>query len=376
MATEKTDDNKIYLLKEDARIYYIDSEEIRFRKGLWNYNEAIIKLHGQDERVKSFFTIVADGLHNSGEIDAGMVADRVGATPEEVESYCRILDNIKNQGFLYGPEDREIRRIVSSLLGGNILGFEDYIYEPRPVLLVADNDYSKEAAKSIADQIKLPLDIMDTETFAGLGKLDLTTKTDAMDYLKGLEKYQSTFGPYDCVIGSFVVPNISLLRNLNRVLISLEKPLILGLIDGPFISILSTLAKQTGCFECFEHRMLARLEDSIVYHRFVDANRQHVSKRDAIRSTVFSPLAHILSSAVVMEGFMHATFGMLRLAGRIVSVYMPLLEIQVQDLLRVPYCPACGFVSQSQMDEMYTSSRRIVDEMLGKVEIAKPPIQT
>jgi hypothetical protein len=60
---------------------------------------------------------------------------------------------------------------------------------------------------------------------------------------------------------------------------------------------------------------------------------------------------------------------MMRLTGRVVNVYLPLLEVQVQDLLRVPYCPACGYVARGQMNEMYTSTKRLVSDMLGRIAI-------
>jgi hypothetical protein len=66
---------------------------------------------------------------------------------------------------------------------------------------------------------------------------------------------------------------------------------------------------------------------------------------------------------------MYSSLGMTRLSGRMISVYQPLLEIQVQDLLRVPHCPACGFISKAQVDEMYTSSKRILTDMMGKIEV-------
>lgn len=362
-------EEKVYRLKEGVRIFYNNDEEIRFRKGVWSYNEAIIKLHGQEEKVKRFFTLAIDELNKTDEANVRRIAGKVGAGPVELQSYCEVLDNLKNQGFLYVSKDKDVDRIVSALLGGNISGFEEFVYEPRPVLFAADNEYAKEAAGMIAKQVKLPLDIMDKQTFSEITRMDLTSKTEAVDYLKNLEKYQRELSLYSCVIGSFAAPNISLLRNLNRLLIKLEKPLILGFIDGPFMSLLSTIANQTGCFECFEHRMLARMEDTLVYHKFVESNRGYNNRKEDIKAAIFTPPVHMLTAAVITEGFLYASLTMMRLAGRIINIYLPVLEIQVQDLLRVPYCSACGFASKAQMNEMYTSSRRIVEEMVNKIEI-------
>jgi thiazole/oxazole-forming peptide maturase SagC family component len=360
----------VYLLKEGVRIFFNNDDEIRFRKGVWNFNEAIIRLHGQEEPVKRFFIRVIDELFKNDRVDLQQIAGEQNVGNEQLRSYVEIVENIRTQGFLYSESDKEVTRIVMALLGGTMSGFEKFIYEAKPVLLVSDNEYAKEAAKLIARQIKLPLDILSNETFTGLAGLDLTTKTEAVDYLKASERYRDQFSLYSCVLVSLTAPHISLMRNLNRILIELEKPMILGFMDGPFMTLLSTVVTQTGCFECFEQRMLARLQDNVVYQKFVAFTRAHVQDKDAgHQSVIFTPPSHILTAAVITEGFLYATFNMMRLAGRIINIYLPVLEIQVQDLLRVPYCPACGFISKGQMNEMYTSSRHIVNEMLSKIEL-------
>lgn len=363
---------KIYHLEEGVRIFSSGPEEFRFRKGVWNFTEAVVKLQGQDEKIKAFFASVMAELGSPAGADARKIADAVGASPEERQGYEEILADMKTQGYLYDTADQEARRIISGILGGRISGFEEYTHQARPMLFVTDNDYAREAARTMARQTQLPLDILDRKSLDEIRQADLATRTEALEYLKPLEKLQEGFRSPAGILASLISPDISLLRNLNRIAIALEKPFILGFTEGPFLTVLSTLATQTGCFECFEQRMLARLEDTVVYHQFVKSLREGQTRTAPAGATIFSPAAHLLTAAVMAEGFVYATLDMLRLAGRIVSVYLPLLEIQVQDLLRVPYCPACGFIAQAQMDEMYTSSRRIVDQMLKKIDITEP----
>lgn len=361
-ATEGTP--QVYALKEGVRVFS-SGEEIRFRKGIWSYNEAVVRLAGQGERVVQFFNTVYETLAQGQDADADKIAREVGASAEELASYCELLDNLKRQQFLHDPQQRDVAQVVSALLGGNLSGFEEYVGTPRPALFFTDSSYAREAAKTLAREIGLPLDVLDDETVQALATADLTTRTDAVQHTETMARFEKVFNPYSCVLGCVAAPNLSMLRNLNRLLISAEKPLILGLIDGPFMSVLATLATQSGCFECFEQRMLARLEDTVVYHRFVEATAN--SRAAGVSS--FSPPLHILTATVISEGYLYSTLAMLRMAGRIVNIYLPLLEIQVQDLLRVPYCPGCGFISKAQMNEMYTSSKRLVDEMLAKVEV-------
>lgn len=355
----------IYTLKEGVRIFS-GPDEVRFRKGIWSYNEAVLRLDGQDEEIQSFFAAVYEHLKDGGDADADAIAEEVGASAEQLD-HCRlILEGLRSQQFLYDTRHKDVTRIVSALLGGNLSGFEEYVGSVRPMLFFADTDYARDAAKTMAKEIGLPLDILDPEVATELANADLTTRTDAIGQLKNTAHFERHISGYAGVLGAVASPNLSLLRNLNRLLVSTEKPLILGLLDGPFCTVLSTLATQTGCFECFEQRQLARLEDTVVYHRFV---KESAGQRFTGGGPWFSPPLHVLTGVVLSEGFLYSALSMQHLAGRIVNVYLPLLEIQVGDLLRVPYCPACGFISKAKMNEMYTSSKRLVSDMLERVEI-------
>jgi len=356
---------RIYALNEGVRVFR-SGDEIRFRKGVWSFNEAIVRLTGQAEPVVRFFGAFYERLIAAGQVDVDVLAVELGSTAEALASYCELLDNLKRQQFLHDGAERDVTRVVSALLGGNLSGFEQYVGTPRPVLFLADSPYARRAAQAIAAEVHLPLDFLDEETIRALAQADLTTRTDAVATMEALGRFEKIFAPYACVLGCVAAPNLTLLRNLNRLLVQAEKPLILGLIDGPFLSVLSTLATQSGCFECFEQRLLARLEDTVVYHRFVESAAQAPAPGPWL-----APAVHMLTAAVLSEGYLYSTLSMLRLAGRIINVYLPLLEIQVQDLLRVPYCPACGFISKAQMNEMYSSTKRLVDEMLTKVEIVE-----
>ena len=357
--------SRSYALADGTRVFR-SGDEIRFRKGVWSYTEAIVSLVGQGERVRQFFSKVYEHLLENGEANTDAIAATLGASSTEYAAYCELLENLKSQKFLSDPRQKAAAKAIAALFGGNVGGFEDRISEPRPVLFFSDAAYARDAARSLASEIGLPLDVLDDETIEALATADLTTRTDAVESIQTEVKFKRIFQSlYSCVLGCVAAPNLSFLRNLNRIMVRREMPMILGMIDGPFISVLSTLPTETGCFECYEQRMLARLEDTLVYHQFVESTKGFAPQS----GPSISPALHILTAAVLSEGYIYSSLGMQRLAGRIINVYLPLLEIQVQDLLRVPYCPACGFVSTARMHELYTSTKRLVGDILNKIEI-------
>jgi thiazole/oxazole-forming peptide maturase SagC family component len=352
------------MLREGVRIFK-NGEEIRFRKGIWNYSEAALQLAGQDDAVVRFFEAVYTAFLQGNRVDLSAVATRVGMSPEDLASCHEWFESLHHQQFLCDTNLRDVVRTTTSLLGGSPTGFEERVQDPRPVLFFTETDYIGSAAKALASEIALPLDFLPAESLQQLAAADLTTRTDAVEHTRALATFKKLILPYACVVGCVAAPNLRLLRNLNRVLVEVEMPLILGLIDGPFMTVLSALPAETGCFECFEQRMLARLQDTEVYHQFV-RNAQATTN---VNGRPLAPQLHMLLATAISEAFLYSTIGMFRLAGRILNIYLPLFEIQVQDLLRVPYCPACGFISKSQMNEMYSSSKRLLADIMAKVEI-------
>jgi thiazole/oxazole-forming peptide maturase SagC family component len=355
----------VYRLADGVRIHR-SGHEVRFRRGVWSHQEATLRLVDQPAPVVQFVNAVCDALTRDGVADPELIARELAAGEEEVAQYRGLLESLAQRQFLSETSQQHAARMVASLLGGGIGGFEQRIAAPRPALFFTDSEYARTSATALAREIGLPLDVMDAELLRELAAADLTSRTDAVDYIDTLSRYEKIFRPYSCVVGCVASPNLSTLRNLNRLLLQEAKPLILGLIDGPFITALSSLGTETGCFECFEQRMLARLEDTAAYQQFVDAT----ARREAPAGGAWAASQlHALISVVVSEAYLYSSIGMMRLAGRIVNVYLPLLEIQVQDLLRVPYCPACGYVARGQMNEMYTSTKRLVSDMLGRIAV-------
>lgn len=368
---DESRDVMTYELPAGVRVFLSNPDELRFRKGVWSYTEALVNLEGHSIAVKQFFAEASREFMEKDRLTFSVIVDDIKLTEVETTQCKAILDNLKEQGFLSAEGSRlPGSSVTDALLGGAILPTGDEARDPLPILFLSDIDYAVSTAKELAGQLRLPLDALDSSELGDLAAANLTDQTDVIAHSTSLERLGKRYSAYGCVVACFASPRVQLLRNLNRVLLHLEMPLFLGLIDGPFVSLLACIAPQTGCFECFEQRMLARLEDTTVYHKFVESQRRF-APGDLDRGNV--PAIHILVSAALSEAFLFGASGISRLAGRCINIYLPLLEIQVEDLLRVGYCPACGYVAKLQMDEMYTSSREIMNALLKNVTLAETP---
>lgn len=359
MKTTKTN----YALSLDARIFYNGQDEIRIRKGIWNYTEAILNLAGQNEEVRKIFIQLFNDLNEGKSIDLETI---IGLDIEQKNQISQVMETLRHQFYLTSTEERHVERIISSIFGGLYKPPEYIPMKPLPALVFTDSAYSQKVVRQVATEINYAINILDEKTYNDLKMADFTTKTDAIETMKETERLGKMLSPYSAVIGCLEKPSITFLRNLNRLLVKTEKPLVLSMIDGPFVTFLTINPPQTGCFECYENRLMARMENLAVYHNFANSTSTDLN---GAKSSFINPLLHVLIGIALAEGFLLSTINSARSSARVVNVYLPVMEIQVQDLLRVPYCPACGFVAKSEMSELFTSSRIIVNKLLDSINL-------
>ena len=354
------------MLSDGVHIYYNGADEVRLRKGIWNFEEAILTFDGlskdHKESLVRLFTLLQDGRG----VETESLPNEENLTQLEKEQVVQTMDALRSTKYVTDGEDADGRRFLNQLLGGT----DDYATNGgsrgKPVLFFADTQSIKEYAVMLATEINLPLTVMTQEDFQRMRAVDLTTKFDAYGTRQQLESVRHIVEPFGCIVGCLERPHIVFLRNLNRVLVQTSQVLSLSLLDGPFTTVFTIKPPETGCFECFEQRLLARMEETPSYHQFV----AQTSDRPRLGTKIHaSPLMHSLAAQALFEGLMVQKIGKAKLAGRVLNTYVPLMEIQVQPLLRVPYCPACGFVAEARMEEMYSSSKKIIDRVVDRIAL-------
>ncbi|WP_251861302.1 streptolysin associated protein SagC [Clostridium sp. Marseille-Q2269] len=353
----------IYTLSNNLRIYDNGRNEIRFRSGLWNYNEAVLDLKGETENfITSFRSIINNFKNNKGfSLDD---LDKHNLNKEEKNNLINVINSLAEAGMLCSEEDKDNNFEMSKVLLGDFrYTLNESERKEEKVLFISDNDYAKETAKNLSDSMGMKLDLCSKESIENIISKDLTSNLDALQRKRDIEDIKSQLKDYSSVLICMGHINMNLFRNINRVSIELKKPVIMSFIDGPFISILSTLPPKTGCLECFEQRILSRLEDHVLYHKFIENDFKPNEK--AHKSII--PLLNIMTNMLISEGFLINNFNTCKIEGRVLSIFVPTLEIQCQDLLRVPFCPACGNISKAKLSEINISTRNMVDEILEDV---------
>ena len=353
------------ILSDGVRVYSNGADEIRIRKGIWNYEEAILTFGDLSESLQSALVGALDLLAEGQLLDLEHLPGEEGLTPEERDHVVQIVEALEYQNYVCAEDNSESMHLLCEILGGtNTARYLARAPSPGPVLFFADTHSIKDFACMLASEIKMPLTVMTENEFKDIAGLDLTTRHDGYDTKKQLDDLLKYIQPFGCLVGCIERPHIAFLRNINRALIRTSQTLSLALLDGPFTSVFTIKPPETGCFECFELRLMARMQDMSAYQRFAECTRTLAS---ASQKTCASPLMYSLAAQALFEGFLVSNLGKARLAGRVLNTYLPIMEIQVQDLLRVPFCPACGFISEARLDEMCTSTKKIVDKVVERI---------
>jgi thiazole/oxazole-forming peptide maturase SagC family component len=354
------------MLREDVQVYYNGADELRLRKGVWNFEEAILTFDGLSKDHKATMVKIFDLLQDGSGVDSETLPDEQNLTQLEREQVVQTLDALRARQYVSDGTDTDARYFLNQLLGGAADHLTGDAVGKKPVLFFADTQSIIDYAVRLASEIDMPLAVMTRDDFKAIAAMDLTTKFEAYEARKQFESLRAKLEPFSCIVGCIERPHIVFLRNLNRVLVQTSQALSLGLLDGPFTTVFTIKPPETGCFECFEHRLLARLEEMPSYQQFV-AQTRHLPRFD--NKVHASPLMHSLAAQVLFEGFLVSNVGKSKLAGRVLNTYVPLQEIQVQSLLRVPFCPACGFIAEARMEEMYTSSKKVIDRVLDRITL-------
>lgn len=350
-------------LRNDARIIR-HQNEVRFRIGIWNHEEGVLDSSSFSEGFNEVFHSIIDKLIDGESITQKDIYNTLLLENEKI-SILTILGQLKESGYLVGSVDDFDKELSHLLLGAPFEENSPNVKSVSKVLLITDNDFTQSHIESISENIGINLTVADF--IDDLFFENLQSEVDGYSLELLYNKYEKIINEYSYCIVALQNLHINMLRNLNRLLMRFEIPFTLSFIDGPFISMTTIKTEETACFECFEQRALARLEDHVSYIKYIKAETTSRKKMIDNSQLHFTPMLSILGTASVTEAYLFLTTGYSKLMGKVLNVYVPTFEIQYQDMLRIPYCPACGHISKAKVKEMNASADVAIKELFQKI---------
>lgn len=353
-------------LYDSVSIFFNSDDEIRFRKGIWNFEEASLTLNDLEDNMKEVVMFIVKELLDDKLISFDDIVKKFSLNEKDSNLLNDIINSLIGNRFLeYDDKKNNMLNTVYEFIGEYFYDIPDENkVQKNKIIFITDNDRLKEYAKLASEDLYMNVDMMSSDDIKRIEKSNITDTTDAIDNIETQKELLKLFDGISCVVVSVEKPRLNLLRNINRLLLEKSIPIVISILDGPFLNITTIKGKETACYECFENRVVARNESLTVYNNFV---KQTMNFKIKNKKTYITPILQSFTSIALYEAFLFATIGKCKLAGRVINVYIPSIEIQIQDLLRVPFCPACGHISRAKYNEMYTSSKEVIEKFSSKV---------
>jgi bacteriocin biosynthesis cyclodehydratase domain-containing protein len=146
---------------------------------------------------------------------------------------------------------------------------------------------------------------------------------------------------------------------INRLCLELEIPWLYAAIDGPFLFVGPlTVPGESACWECFERRVTMNLRERESYLRY----KRALAEGRVLRSRVelVPLLGSVLAAHASLEALNFVLSGSTCTIGKVLSIYVPTMELAYNDVLRLPGCPGCGTLPERDEPELYFDMRALL----------------
>jgi bacteriocin biosynthesis cyclodehydratase domain-containing protein len=190
----------------------------------------------------------------------------------------------------------------------------------------------------------------DEEALAVLSGHDRSWLFDPLGLEEKLAHFESWSGSFVVFAPDTVNPTVA--QAMNRVCLGLTVPWLHMALDGPFLLIGPTVFPgRTACYECFEQRVGMNMRENANYQRYKNAL---VSQRVRHGRPPTEPCSIGLAAAhAAMEALNYLLTGYTFTVGKVLTIYLPTMEIVFNEILRYPACAACGSTPSRDAAELY-----------------------
>src|SRR5258708_35417445 len=103
------DAQKPLMLREDVQIYYNGADELRLRKGVWNFEEAILTFEGLSKDHKDALVQMFNVLQDGKGLDSDLLPNEQNLTQLEREQVVKSLEALHAKGKVYHEKESVLR---------------------------------------------------------------------------------------------------------------------------------------------------------------------------------------------------------------------------------------------------------------------------
>lgn len=198
------------------------------------------------------------------------------------------------------------------------------------------------------------------ELFKILNNVDQSWLHNALLFEEIIEKFSSLKDSIVVLALEHINPIFT--KKFNRIATALDIVWIHAAIDGPFIFIGPTFEPyKTACYECFETRVSMNLREFNSYQRYKSAIVENTIHRKS-EFPMQKLLASLMINHLVMEIMNYALTSCCFTKNKVLSIYLPTMEITFNEFLKVSTCHNCGSMPHRDDSQLYFDIQGLLKE--------------
>ena len=371
--------NKKFKLKKGLKVLYTNPDEVIIAKTLWSgeiYHLYDKEGTGKLARIIRFLEENENAQTKEIIKEVGEKKAVLNVIKELLTRNCleEIKESTFQQSLLHEFFDATIgdvkaaERIKSCnflLIGAGLLGtrvamqlaaigvkslgiMDDSNVKPSdPILnqIYRKQNSERKRSEILADYLK---NMTEVDVFPILGISNIIEKRELESILKKI----------DYVLVLFDLPHIFIYEKINEAALKTRTIWTLATFDGNLAFVGPTFVPyETACYVCFENRLRSSLSisDHNLYLAFKEKMKTHHVK------SYYPPLppmiSDFMSGLVGIEVLSEMSLECL-LAGKFCAIHIPTLTLEINNVLKLPRCPACGKNKPSR--QVYLTMREVI----------------
>lgn len=303
----------------------VDENEIHFRAGTWNKNGYRIRDDSETGVLKS----LVDAFREGGRVET-VLAEFDGEARDGVRA---VVEQLHDRNVLVECDDSDDSppdRYTGYLSLKDQHGAERDL-SSTSVTVVGSGRLAEMVTADLAELNVEAITVVDPSVTADVETDDRVTYRGT-----GVEAASGAFESADLVVATTTKPRRDRLRTVNRLALDAGTACLFARIHG-FDGMVgpTVLPGETACFECLGRR----IETSAPNPDTLPAYFEQAADGDDGVPTAF---ARVLAGHVTTEAMHQLTNRVGFTVGRMLSIDFYDFEIDTDDVLKLPRCPACG----------------------------------
>lgn len=342
-------------IRRNYSIVVHSPDVVEFRSGVWNPVSVTLS----DSSGSGKLLPIVD--HLDGQRTPREVARESGASLRDVEG---VIDYLSANGVIEdGPGsaiDYYLYNMATTLEDPSERGVKRLRLDRLVVL--GEERLGELAREQLAEVEGLTIEEVGpgSREWSALLETEHDNREDALGIVASLDRWE---GWREAMLLCLLeTPNPVFLRNLNRVALHVEAPLMVACIDGPFLLVGPLVVPhRSPCWECLEGRLSLNVREFSSYQGYKRALAEGKVRTGSnpFPRPIFSVLAGLATLEVLNYLYTGASFTI----GKVLSQYVPAGEFSFNEFLRIPACPACSPFQESTERQPYFDLRAYVNEV-------------